>query len=92
MGGVFQGGGVLCATVVCDACGLITTGWARFDADDDCDVDLADFLAFQTCFTGPGGPVAPGCECFDSDDDGDVDLADFLDFQTVYTGPGLGCP
>lgn len=92
LGGVFQGAGVLCANVVCDACGVITIGWARFDFDDDCDVDLTDFFALQTCYTGPGIPVAPGCECFDSDSDGDVDLADFLDFQTAYTGPGPGCP
>ena len=92
LGGVYQGDGVLCANVECDACGVITTGLARFDADDDCDVDLADFLAFQTCFSGPGGSLDPGCECFDANDDGDADLGDFLDFQTAYTGPGGGCP
>ena len=58
------------------------------DCDDDGDVDLQDFLAFQTCYTGPGGPVDPGCECVDFDGDDDVDLQDFLAFQTAYTGPG----
>ena len=57
------------------------------DCDDDGDVDLADFLAFQTCFTGPGGSLDPGCECADFNGDGDVDLQDFLSFQAAYTGP-----
>ena len=58
------------------------------DCDGDGDVDLQDFLAFQTCYTGPGGTIEPGCGCADFDDDGDVDLTDFLAFQTAYTGPG----
>ena len=58
------------------------------DCDDDGDVDLQDFFAFQTCFTGPVGPVAPGCECVDFNSDDDVDLQDFLAFQTSFTGPG----
>ena len=58
------------------------------DCDDDDDVDLQDFLSFQTCYTGPGGgPVAEGCQCVDFDGDDDVDLLDFLNFQTAYTGP-----
>ena len=66
-------------------------GWpgpaTQGDCDDDGDVDLADFLIFQTCYTGPGGPLTPGCECVDFDGDDDVDLQDFLAFQTAYTGP-----
>ena len=58
------------------------------DCNDDGDVDLQDFLAFQTCFTGPGGTLTPGCVCADFDGDDDVDLADFLAFQSAYTGPG----
>ena len=58
------------------------------DCDGDGDVDLADFLAFQSCYTGPVGPVNPGCECANFDGDDDVDLADFLAFQSAYTGPG----
>ena len=59
------------------------------DCDGDDDVDLQDFLHFQTCFTGPGGgPLGPECECVDFDDDDDVDLLDFLAFQTAHTGPG----
>ena len=58
------------------------------DCNGDGNVDLDDFVAFQICFTGTGGPVAPGCECVDFDGDDDVDLQDFLAFQTAYTGPG----
>ena len=58
------------------------------DCDGDGDVDLSDFLAFQTCFTGPGGTLTPGCVCADFDGDDDVDLQDFLAFQTAFTGPG----
>ena len=59
-----------------------------FDGDGDDDVDLADFLIFQTCYTGPGGgPVGPECEVMDDNGDGDVDLSDFLAFQTAFTGP-----
>ena len=58
------------------------------DCNGDGDVDLQDFLAFQTCYTGPGGSLSPGCECVDFNGDGDVDLQDFLAFQTAYTGPG----
>ena len=58
------------------------------DCDGDDDVDLTDFLYFQTCFTGPGGgPVGEECECSDFNLDGDVDLLDFLAFQAAYTGP-----
>lgn len=57
------------------------------DCDEDGDIDMADFLKFQTCFTGSGGTLEPGCECADFDDDGDVDLSDFWNFQTSFTGP-----
>ena len=66
----------------------ITEAFGDGDCDFDDDVDLQDFLAFQACFTGPGGPVDPGCECVDFDADGDVDLLDFFAFQTAFTGPG----
>jgi hypothetical protein len=60
------------------------------DCDGDNDVDLADFSAFQLCFTGPEpkSPLAPSCFCVDFNADGDVDLADFGQFQTSYTGAG----
>ena len=75
-----------------DGCGDPHSGLPHFDANSDCDVDLGDFLAFQTCFAGPDTSVGADCICFDGNDDGDVDLSDFLAFQTTYTGPGTGCP
>jgi hypothetical protein len=63
---------------------VIRTG----DADEDGDIDLVDFAAFQTCFTGPEIPPSTPCAiAFDSDLDNDVDLADFGSFQLQFTGP-----
>lgn len=56
------------------------------DCDGDGDIDGSDFAAFQGCFSGIGGGVAPGCACSDLDGDFDVDLLDFGIFQAVYTG------
>ncbi|MCH8244029.1 MAG: hypothetical protein IH897_15685 [Planctomycetes bacterium] len=58
------------------------------DADGDGDIDLADLLTLQECFSGPaGGPLGPVCaRCYDFDGDGDADLADFIVFQTRFTG------
>ncbi|MCK4341214.1 MAG: hypothetical protein KAY37_05760 [Phycisphaerae bacterium] len=71
------------------------------DWDEDGDVDLDDFAQLAPCMTGPGIPVAPGCEVFDFGPDGDliipgcpvldclpdgdVDLDDFAVFQQVFT-------
>lgn len=71
---------------------LVTISWLPIpgagDFDFDFDVDLADFLIFQVCFTGPGGgPVDPGCEPGDLDGDDDIDLWDFVSFQGAFTGP-----
>ena len=65
-----------------------------FDNNGDGDVDLGDFLAFQGCYSGPGGAYPPGdpCLCHDANEDLDVDLGDFLAFQGWYTGPGGPCP
>ena len=79
-------GGEQLADLVVDLLATVTP--LPFDCNADGDVDLQDFFAFQTCFTGPGGSLAPGCECADSDGDDDVDLQDFFAFQTAYTGPG----
>jgi hypothetical protein len=58
------------------------------DSDADGDVDLADFAAFQICFTGTPGVAETFCECvFDSDDDHDVDLTDFGEFAANFSGP-----
>jgi hypothetical protein len=62
------------------------------DFDDDGDVDLTDYAAFEECLNGPGVPW-PGppvdqayCGCVDRGGDGDVDLVDFFFFQLAYTG------
>ena len=65
------------------------------DFDDDGDVDLGDFSAFQYCFNGPNrAPAYAGCAVADLDMDGDVDLSDFGVFQTCFNGPNrpYGCP
>ena len=57
------------------------------DSDGDGDVDLADWLNFSGCMTGPNnGPVGGSCTTFDFNSDTDVDLDDFSDFQVVFTG------
>ena len=56
------------------------------DVDLDGDVDLNDFIGFESCLLGPGGGVGAGCDCFDFDDSGDVDLADFGVLQDAFTG------
>ena len=68
---------------------------APADFDRDCDVDDADFLQFDACFTGPQvpGPPASGCtsaqfEAANSDGDTDVDQTDFSIFQRCYSGEG----
>ena len=57
------------------------------DCDADGDVDLADYLAFEACFTGPGIAVAADCGCADFDSDADADLADLVAFQAALIGP-----
>jgi hypothetical protein len=76
-----------------------TSPWMAYgDFNEDGDVDLEDFLHFQTCFNGPNRPYSfeNGCTDADIDGDGDVDLVDFLDFQACFNGPNrpanAGCP
>ena len=58
------------------------------DYDEDGDVDLGDFAAFQVCFTGSDkGPASSGCEVFFVDADADVDEDDFVGFRGALTGP-----
>ncbi|MFH0980451.1 MAG: M14 family metallopeptidase [Planctomycetota bacterium] len=57
------------------------------DYNGDTLVNIADFVAFPPCLTGPGGGLLPGCGIFDFLDDGDVDLDDFARFQMVFGGP-----
>ncbi len=91
--------------VVTGACGTAVSNEANLsvkvliaDFNEDCDVDLADFTAFQACFNGPNRPPAAGCPTTvtDMDEDGDVDLSDFAIFQDCFDGPntppGTLCP
>ena len=56
------------------------------DADQDGDVDFADWWFFQRCFTGPNAEgLGIGCEVFDFDLDLDVDLFDFRSFHEILT-------
>jgi hypothetical protein len=61
--------------------------FATGDADEDTDVDGADYGIFALdCRSSPGeahgGPTA--CQQLDFDGDGDVDLLDYGDFQLSY--------
>jgi hypothetical protein len=63
------------------------------DFDGDGDVDLADFVTFSGCMTGPCGDppcepalYPPDCAPGNFDGDGDIDLTDFADFQVAYAG------
>jgi formylglycine-generating enzyme required for sulfatase activity len=48
------------------------------DSDADGDVDLADFVGMQNCFTGEGpAELRPLCLIFDFEPDDDVDLSDY---------------
>ncbi|MFH0981214.1 MAG: proprotein convertase P-domain-containing protein [Planctomycetota bacterium] len=58
------------------------------DFNGDGATDLADFAAFQRCFTGSdAGPLPPGCQVLNFDCDRDVDLEDFSEFIDNVTGP-----
>ncbi len=59
------------------------------DLDNDGDVDGADFVLFDACFSGPAVPVQAGCENRDFDDDVDVDQSDFGLFQRCYSGENI---
>lgn len=70
-----------------------SNGCDTVDADNDADIDLADFLFLSWCFRGPGvsysagpGPRLPACFRADLDGDDDVDLADVVAFQAAFTG------
>ncbi len=58
------------------------------DFNGDGQVDAADFTELDGCFTGPTGPLGPGCGIFDFDGDNDVDCDDGLAFGAAWTGGG----
>ncbi|UCE60702.1 MAG: right-handed parallel beta-helix repeat-containing protein, partial [Phycisphaerales bacterium] len=55
------------------------------DFDRNLDVDLADFVGLQNCFTGdsPAG-ISPCCRVFDFEPDEDVDLTDYGAFEILF--------
>ena len=56
------------------------------DFDRDLDVDLGDFAAFQSCFTGNEPlDVSPCCRIFDFEPDGEVDLDDYAALEPALT-------
>jgi hypothetical protein len=61
------------------------------DADEDGDVDQADFAVFQLCFSGDGNALSDLATCrrFNRDGDSDVDSLDFNKFEKCATGPGI---
>ncbi|HPD29337.1 MAG TPA: hypothetical protein PLL20_05040 [Phycisphaerae bacterium] len=65
----------------------------RFDADDDGDVDQADFAVLQACYTGADDPDeifnAEACRCVNSDGDSDIDAEDVAAFEACASGPGV---
>jgi hypothetical protein len=69
--------------------GADETPWWDGDADQDGDVDAADFAVLAECLAGPGNVPTPPPpmtveDClavFDFDEDGDVDLCDFAGFR-----------
>lgn len=59
------------------------------DYDGDCDVDQADYQAFEVCASGPGYNFAIDCDDRDLDSDGDVDQSDSAVFQRCFSGPDV---
>jgi len=67
---------------------LGSLGRAEFDADNDNDVDAADWSAVEGWVTGPGAHFTPDDPraVADVDADGDVDLVDVGVFLRAFTG------
>ena len=57
------------------------------DLDGDGDADMADFVLFQQCLTGPAGNLQGPCQDADLEGDGDADLRDFHALVLHFTGP-----
>jgi hypothetical protein len=53
----------------------------------DADMDLADYVGFDDCMTGPAGGAMEGCCSYDTDGDDDVDMDDYLAVHLGFTGP-----
>jgi len=63
-------------------------GGLFFDADDDGDLDLADWVSLAACLGGPAAAAGSGCVVHDFTRDGAVDLADAAAFQRYFSGEG----
>jgi len=69
------------------------------DWDGDCDFDLRDLAALQTCIgrdgiAPPGGCLSDGCSFMDANGDGRIDGADYHLLSPTIHGPGsllAGC-
>jgi hypothetical protein len=59
------------------------------DFNGDLDVDKGDLDAFEECASGPGVPMAAGCEDKDFDNDGDGDQSDFAVIQKCISGENV---
>jgi hypothetical protein len=56
------------------------------DADGNCAVNLADYMLWIGCVTGPDfGPLTGECAAFDLDGDGDADLEDFAELSMLFS-------
>lgn len=63
------------------------------DSDQDGDVDMIDFAAFQRCMTVGGAAITEGCECFDYEGNGTIDETDLIHgFITCGSGAGIPAP
>lgn len=59
--------------------------YSPFDANQDDDVDKADYQGAPLCLSGPDSPEGKLCTSFDADGDGDFDLVDFRRLQNDFT-------
>jgi hypothetical protein len=65
--------------------GIQVSTFDAADFDQDCDVDLTDYVKFQACLNGPNLPPAGACTVdADFDNDGNVDVKDFAAFQAAF--------
>jgi hypothetical protein len=58
------------------------------DADQDSDVDMVDFAAFQRCYS-PTVEVSADCLCYDRDHSGKIDEDDLMAFLACAGGPNV---
>jgi endonuclease I len=80
-------GGTAGASLVLTIVGTVVAATSPFDADNDGDVDDADWANFADCMTGPGGSALAACALHDNNSDNDIDLEDAAAFQGAFTGP-----